>query len=207
MRVADVSADLAAAAGPVVFEAAQGVLLDETHGFQPHTTWSTTTFANADRVLDEAGWAGPRERVGVLRSYFTRHGAGPFVTEDAGLKAALPELHNGNGGSQGPFRVGPFDAVAARYALSVAGPVDWLTVTHLDRLPALPPHVCTGYEAAVDLSPAITTHLRACRPKYTPAPTEDPDAFARHLGRLLGKPVGLLSSGPTAADKRTMADA
>ena len=202
VAIADAAYDLSVETGPVVFEGAQGVLLDEQFGFHPHTTWSTTTFANADRVLDDAGWAGPRRRVGVVRAYFTRHGAGPFVTEDAGLKAALPEPHNGDHGPQGPFRVGPFDAVAARYAVSVAGPVDELAVTHLDRLAALPPVVCTGYDPPVELTPSTAAGLRACRPVYTPAPTGDADAYAAHVASLLGVPVGLLSFGPTAADKR-----
>ncbi len=211
VTVADGAAVLVAAPGPVVFEAAQGVLLDETFGFHPHTTWSTTTFANADRLLDEARWAGPRHRVGVLRSYFTRHGPGPFVTEDASLRPRLPEPHNGDQGPQGAFRVGPFDAVAARYALSVAGPVDRLAITHLDRLPDLPPHVCTAYDGAdgrlADLSPGpgLTPRLNACRPVYEPIETADVATFADRLGSFLRTPVGLLSCGPTAADKRAVA--
>ena len=96
--------------GTTVFEGAQGVLLDEWFGFHPHTTWSTTTFANADAVLDEAGFDGHRTRVGVLRTYFTRHGPGPLVTEDATLRPAAPEPHNADAGWQGRFRVGAFDA-------------------------------------------------------------------------------------------------
>ncbi|HSA50393.1 MAG TPA: adenylosuccinate synthetase, partial [Yinghuangia sp.] len=54
-------------AGPVVFEGAQGVLLDEWHGFHPYTTWSTTTFAGADALLADAGAPGA-VRVGVVRT-------------------------------------------------------------------------------------------------------------------------------------------
>ena len=133
------------APGATLYEGAQGVLLDEWHGFHPHTTWSTTTFANADALLDECGHGGRRTRVGVLRTYFTRHGAGPLVTADDGLRPALPEPHNADAGWQGRFRVGAFDAVAARYALGAAGPVDALAVTHLDRLARLPPRICTAY--------------------------------------------------------------
>ena len=53
--------------GAVVFGAAQGVLLDEWRGFHPHTTWSTTTLANADRLLGEAGYNGALTRVGITR--------------------------------------------------------------------------------------------------------------------------------------------
>jgi adenylosuccinate synthase len=142
------------APGTVIFEGAQGVLLDESYGFHPHTTWSTTTFANARTLLDEAGHTGRRTRVGVLRSYFTRHGSGPMVTEDASLSAHLPEPHNSDAGWAGRFRVGPFDAVAARYALAVAGPVDVLAMTHVDRLAQLPDRICTAYDMDEPLAPA-----------------------------------------------------
>ncbi len=68
--------------GTCVFEGAQGVLLDEWHGFHPYTTWSTTTFANVDSLLAEAGRPGDVTRIGVLRVVTTRHGPGPLVTED-----------------------------------------------------------------------------------------------------------------------------
>ena len=76
-------------AGTVVFEGAQGVLLDEWHGFHPYTTWSTTTFANAEELLAEAGLAGDSTRLGVLRVVTTRHGPGPLVTEDPALRRWL----------------------------------------------------------------------------------------------------------------------
>src|SRR5919197_743634 len=82
------------APGTVLFEGAQGVLLDEWHGFHPYTTWSTTTFRWARQLLDEAGYGAPIVRLGVLRAYATRHGAGPFVTEDPELAARLAEPHN-----------------------------------------------------------------------------------------------------------------
>jgi len=133
--------------GTILFEGAQGVLLDENFGFHPHTTWSTTTFGNADLLLDEARYHGRRYRLGVLRAYFTRHGPGPFVTEDDSLGPGLPEAHNAGTGWQGRFRVGLFDAVAARYALGVAGGVDGLAMTHLDRLPAVGYRMCRAYAA------------------------------------------------------------
>jgi adenylosuccinate synthase len=106
-------------AGRVVFEGAQGVLLDEWHGFHPFTTWSTTTFANVDALLAEAGMPGAVIRLGVLRTYATRHGPGPFVTEDPSLTASLSDRHNAWGPWQGGFRVGHLDLVAMRYAVDV----------------------------------------------------------------------------------------
>ena len=201
----------------VIFEGAQGVLLDENHGFHPHTTWSTATCANADALLDEAGFAGERTRLGVLRSYFTRHGPGPFVTEDAALSDRLSEPHNDAGGWQGGFRVGAFDAVATRYALAVAGGVDGIALTHVDRLPLLPPHICTAYATEdgrvirdipvrrpADLAhqERLTYQLQRCRPVYTPIDVADEAHFIATLERELVVRVVLASHGPTAADKR-----
>jgi adenylosuccinate synthase len=217
--------------GTVIFEGAQGVLLDEWFGFHPHTTWSTTTFANAQALLDESAYEGERTRVGVLRTYFTRHGPGPFVSEDPSLRRHLPEPHNADAGWQGRFRVGAFDAVAARYALAVAGGADWLALTHLDRLPLLPPRVCTGYrlvdsETNQDVKNFFAHHgaqvrnilvhpppdlahqerltqlLRRCHPGLTPLPNSGPEEFAQFIQSELRTPVGLLSFGPTSLDFR-----
>jgi adenylosuccinate synthase len=116
----------------LVFEGAQGVLLDENYGFHPHTTWSTTTFANAESLV--RGVKGlTKTRIGVLRGYMTRHGAGPFVTEDSTMPVPKSE-HNGRGRWQADFRMGHFDAVMARYALDVIGGCDELAITCLDHL-------------------------------------------------------------------------
>jgi adenylosuccinate synthase len=55
----------------MVFEGAQGVMLDEKHGTAPHNTWTNTTFENADTLLDEVGGT-DRMRIGCLRTYYTR---------------------------------------------------------------------------------------------------------------------------------------
>jgi adenylosuccinate synthase len=120
----------------MVFEGAQGVLLDEKYGTSPHNTWTNTTFGNADTLLDEIGCK-DRMRIGCLRTYFTRHGAGPFPTEDNSLKALLPEPHNGDEGFQGSFRVGRFDWDKAFMANRILGGVDGIALSHLDYLPAL----------------------------------------------------------------------
>jgi adenylosuccinate synthase len=213
----------------MVFEGAQGVLLDEWFGFHPHATWSTTTFANADVILNESGFTGKRTRLGVLRSYFTRHGAGPLVTDDPAMRARLPEPHNEDSGWQGKFRVGVFDAVAARYALEVCGRVDGLAVTHLDQLEKLPRLICTGYKVSPNLaSPAdgwgldrgvvrsipaaqtidlsrqerFTQALRSCQPVYQPWPDDGREGFLRAIQQQLGVPIAMTSDGPTAEHKR-----
>ena len=114
--------------GRLVFEGAQGVLLDETYGFHPHTTWSTTTPRNAKALL-----GGRRARVlGVTRTYQTRHGAGPLPTEDQAVLDRFPEAHNGTGEFQGAWRAGHLDATLLRYAVECCGGIDGLAVTHLD---------------------------------------------------------------------------
>ena len=119
--------------GPVVFEGAQGVLLDERHGFHPFTTWSNCTFDNALSLLDEAGYRGEVRRVGVLRSFLVRHGPGPFPTEDAGVPVPA-EAHNRLNAWQGPVRAGWPDWLLLRYALDACRGADALAVTHLDAL-------------------------------------------------------------------------
>lgn len=118
--------------GRLVFEGAQGVLLDEWRGFHPHTTWSTTTPSNAQALLAQAGL--PRGYVlGATRTFTTRHGSGPLPTEDATL-LAIDEPFNGPGTYQGGWRAGHLDLVALRYAVEAIGGVDGLAVSHLDVL-------------------------------------------------------------------------
>lgn len=124
--------------GTVIFEGAQGVLLDEWYGFHPHTTWSTTTFQNSFTLLGEQGYQGKVTRLGIFRAYGTRHGEGPFVTEDKDLGKLLPEIDNHANSWPGAFRVGWFDLVTARYALAVTGGADALSINCLDRIAELP---------------------------------------------------------------------
>ncbi|SCG56819.1 adenylosuccinate synthase [Micromonospora humi] len=191
-------------AGTCVFEGAQGVLLDEWHGFHPYTTWSTTTFANAETLLAEAGMAGTAQRLGVLRVTTTRHGPGPLVTEDPALPFTDPR--NPTNPWQGRFRFGHFDAVAHRYALAVAGGVDGLALTHLDLAgPRL--RMCRRYVGVdrLDSGPpgdlerqaALTGRLMRARPVLESAPGD----WVAAVEEALGVPVLLTSRGPTAEEK------
>ena len=202
----------------LLFEGAQGVLLDEWYGFHPHTTWSTTTFANALTLLDEIKYGECVERIGVMRAYHTRHGEGPFPTADALLTRIIPDRHNDNMGWQGHFRVGWFDMVLARYALAVSGGADALAITNLDRFRTVPERkVCTAYRAPggdfidrltvkselTDLThqEALTHLLHQVEPQYEDAPMND-EQYLQMIERDLGVPVAITSYGPTAADKR-----
>ncbi|MFV0458097.1 MAG: adenylosuccinate synthetase [Actinomycetales bacterium] len=117
--------------GPVLFEGAQGVLLDEWRGFHPHTTWSVTEPSAARRLL--ARFSVRPTVIGVTRTYHTRHGAGPLPSQ---TQAELPERHNGTGRYQGAWRVGHLDLVLLRYAARACGPIDRIAITHLDADPA-----------------------------------------------------------------------
>ena len=135
--------------GTILFEGAQGVLLDERYGFHPFTTWSDTTYKNADEILLRHEFGGEVKRLGVLRAYSVRHGAGPFVTEDRELSESLPDSHNVFGDWQREFRVGWFDAVASRYALKVARGTDALAITNIDRLVPLQKwKIATSYKGS-----------------------------------------------------------
>jgi adenylosuccinate synthase len=190
-----------------VFEGAQGVLLDEWHGFHPYTTWSTTTFANADHLLAEAGMTGEATRLGVLRTFTTRHGPGPLVTEDPALPLADP--HNPTNPWQGRFRIGHLDAVAHRYAVEVAGGVDGLALTHLDAA-GRGVRICHRYDWTDRLEPgpagdldrqaALTRRLLTTRPAYLPPPRD----WVAAVEEQLSAPVVVTSHGPTAADKTAL---
>ena len=191
-----------------IFEAAQGVLLDEWYGFHPYTTWSTTTFSNAENLLFE-DLALTGYKLGVVRTYTTRHGAGPHPTEDFTLDEILPEEHNGTGKWQGKWRVGHFDLVAHRYAVEVAKP-DGLAITHLDKVDHRM-KMCDRYvtKAGVELqdiqpSPThdhayqegLTDLLYNVKPHYRPV-----SDWIREISAGLDVPAVLASYGKTWQDK------
>lgn len=117
---------------PVVFEGAQGVLLDECFGFAPFQTWSDCTPAEAQRLAAEFLPRFAVEKLGVLRTHMVRHGRGPLPSYEPWIDQSIREDHNVNNVWQGSLRYGHFDAVLARYALSAAQGVDALVLTHVD---------------------------------------------------------------------------
>jgi len=135
----------------LVFEGAQGVLLDQDYGFQPYTAWTDATFTGARQILDAAGYDGDIWKVGVMRSYMTRHGAGPLPTqdeifgiEDGKIKELVFDKHNGMGLWQREFRIGTPDVLLTRYALEVLGGVDEIAMTHIDQREHFM-WLCSGY--------------------------------------------------------------
>ena len=154
----------------VLFEGAQGTLLDVDHGTYPFVTSSNTVAGNA---CAGAG-IGPTQIdlvLGVTKAYTTRVGGGPFPTE---LHDEIGEMLREKGGEYGattgrPRRCGWFDAVVVRHAVRVNG-LGGLTITKLDTLTGLKTlKVCTGYQAegrVITEFPASVDLVARCQPVY-----------------------------------------
>jgi len=212
----------------VIFEGAQGVLLDADRGFHPHTTWSNCTAANAMELIDRAAPGTRAFRIGVTRAYAVRHGVGPLPTE-TDILAPLVREHNQHNEWQGDVRYGWFDAVLARYALRVTGGVDTLAVTHMDVLPRLETwNYCQGYQELhlPGDSPVVPTMSAGLLTDFRPPPdlplakragftralskavpvmkvcSADEEAVTGEIERLSGQKIGMLSYGPKAENVR-----
>lgn len=200
--------------GTLVFEGAQGALLDEWRGFHPHTTWSTTTALNAQTLLAEAGLA-PGYVLGATRGFTTRHGAGPFPTEDTSMDKALPEAHNGIGEYQGCWRVGHLDLVALRYGLDVVGHVDGIALSHLDVVEASGAvQAATAYSVDgrevwrlplgrwqdLEHQQRLTATMSIARRAWTSMADA---ATCVALVESLGMPVQVEATGPAREDRKT----
>lgn len=197
--------------GAVIFEGAQGLLLDEGHGFHPHTTWSRIGPAAIEEVLAELGLDAKVSHLGVLRSYLTRHGHGPFPTEDPELDR-LAEPHNLSAGWQGKFRRGQPDAVLLRYALEAAGGnLEGLLLSHLDTFEkGVPLRWCEGYatpegrldQLEVAAHPDLahqerrTRQLFAAKPCYAKEPLTSARGLLARLEAATRLPIVLASHGP-----------
>lgn len=206
--------------GCVLFEGAQGVLLDEWRGFHPHTSWSSINTAAVHAAVARFGISGPIEHYGVIRTYFTRHGAGPLPTHDESLDGLLPEPHNHGDGWQGHFRRGHPDAVLLRYALEAVGSLNGLFISHLDVFQrGVPLKWCERYSApalqqgsqfverlplsrGVDLGHqlVLTNLLRNARPQYHAEPIRSVPAFLERLAIVTALPATLGSFGATWRD-------
>lgn len=204
------------APGCVLFEGAQGVLLDEYRGFHPHTTWSTISTQAVDIAAQRFGVTAPVEHYGALRSYLTRHGAGPFPTHDTALDV-LPEPHNNATGWQGSFRRGHPDAILLRYALDVVGPLAGLLVSHMDIFErgsqrGLALKWCESYgatpsEVAISrLAPSLggdlayqgrlTQLLLSAQPNYADELVSSPAALLARIASVTALPVKFCAYGP-----------
>jgi adenylosuccinate synthase len=171
--IADVAGLLHAArvrGDSMLFEGAQGALLDIDHGTYPYVTSSSTISGGAATGVGIA----PGELdsvIGVVKAYTTRVGNGPLPTEfDEPLASEIRRLGNEFGATTGrPRRCGWFDGVVVRYAARVNGLTD-LAVTKLDVLDTLDRiGLCTGYEANGEIYeefPGDLDLLEQVRPRY-----------------------------------------
>ena len=220
--VRDVSLMLAGAmrAGQsILFEGAQGTLLDVDHGTYPYVTSSNATIGGVCTGLG----VGPRAIgavMGVVKAYTTRVGEGPLPTELLGeMGNRLRDSGNEYGAVTGrPRRCGWYDAVAVRYGARING-LDALALTKLDVLDGLDRiEICTAYRfgsRTLTEFPSDIGQLAACEPIYEtmpgwPSPTkgvrrfEDlPEAARRYIARLeevSGVRAALVSTGSERDD-------
>jgi adenylosuccinate synthase len=219
--VGDVSLFLARAreAGrALLFEGAQGSLLDIDHGTYPYVTSSNASIGGVCTGLG----VGPKVIdgvLGVVKAYTTRVGEGPLPTELTGeMGKRLRESGQEFGAVTGrPRRCGWYDAVVVRYAVRING-LDALALTKLDVLDGLPEtQVCTSYRCRARASPRCRADRAAlsCEPVYETlpgwtAPTRSvrrygdlPREAQRYIARLeevTGVPAAVVSTGSARED-------
>ena len=198
----------------ILFEGAQGTLLDIDHGTYPFVT-SSNTVAGEAATGSGIGPSRIDSVIGITKAYATRVGEGPFPTELHGPEAdRLREQGAEYGATTGrPRRCGWFDAVAARYAARING-LDGLVVTKLDVLDDLDTiNICTGYRhngEVTDDFPTEASILQECEPVYEAfkgwkEPTtgikkfeklpKRAQAYIRKLEKLSGVEVMMVSVG------------
>jgi adenylosuccinate synthase len=199
----------------ILFEGAQGALLDVDHGTYPFVTSSNSSgvgIASGSgvpaRYIDRA--------IGVVKAYSTRVGGGPFPTEqDNSTGQYMRERGNEYGTvTRRPRRCGWLDVVALRYTSRLSG-VNSISVMLLDVLSGLDElKICTAYEIDGKQSSRFPSHvddLRRAQPVYETLPGWREEIFScrsfdqlpanardylRRVGELVGQPVDIVSVGP-----------
>ena len=203
----------------ILFEGAQGAMLDVDHGTYPFVTSSNTVGAAA-AVGSGVGPHAIDYVLGITKAYTTRVGSGPFPTElaDATGRKLGERGHEFGTVTGRPRRCGWFDAVLVRQAIKVSG-IDGIALTKLDVLDGMAAlEVCTGYELAgerIERLPAAAPRQAAVRPLYETMEgwaesTRGARSWAdlpataikyiRRLEELIEAPVALLSTSPERED-------
>lgn len=209
----------------ILFEGAQGTMLDIDHGTYPYVTSSNTVSAQA-AIGSGMGGDAVRYVLGITKAYTTRVGTGPFPTE---LECEIGEAIGKKGKEFGTTtgrkrRCGWFDAVMVRQAVKVAG-IHGISLTKLDVLDGLEElKICVGYKLngeEIDYYPASQVDQANVEPIYEVmegwsestygARTwgELPAAavkYVRHIEELIGAPVSMLSTSPERDDTILMRD-
>lgn len=199
----------------ILFEGAQGALLDVDHGTYPFVTSS-----NSSGVGITSGSGLPAKyinhTIGVVKAYSTRVGGGPFPTEqDNEAGQQLRDQGNEYGTvTRRPRRCGWLDAVAVRYTARLGG-VDTIAIMLLDVLSGVDEiSICTAYELNGETTRAFPSHvddLRRVKPIYETLPgwpeditgcrsiddlPENAKAYLNRVSELVGLPVSIVSVGP-----------
>lgn len=218
--VSDVSSDLHTAhhhGACLLFEGAQGSLLDVDHGTYPYVTSSNCVAGNASA----GSGVGPgmlHYILGITKAYTTRVGSGPFPAElptDAGVGKHLALVGHEFGTVTGRARrCGWFDAALLRRSVQING-VSGMCLTKLDVLDGLASlKICTGYRLngkTVDIFPVGAEEAAACEPIYEEMPgwevstvgvqslaglPQNARAYIKRIEELVGVPVDMISTGP-----------
>jgi adenylosuccinate synthase len=199
----------------ILFEGAQGTLLDLDHGTFPFVTSSNSSLLGmpsgcgvSSKLVDQS--------IGIVKAYTTRVGAGPFPTEqDNEIGDAIRVKGHEFGTTTGrPRRCGWFDAVAAKYSAKI-GAIDAIAMMHLDTLAGLKElKVCKAYrigDTETDFFPSNIERLAQAEPIYDTLPGwegnlrdarsfEDLPVNARHyvqrVEEITDKPITILGVGP-----------
>ena len=204
-----------AAGKSILFEGAQGALLDLDHGTFPFVTSS-----NSSSLGMSAGCGVPAkfvdEFIGAVKAYTTRVGAGPFPAEqDNDIGQYIRDKGNEYGTTTGrPRRCGWFDAVAVSYGVTICA-IDSVAMLHLDTLSGLQElNICRAYNIDGEertFFPANTARLSQASPIYSTVPGWDEDiteikefqnlpanaqAYVRRVEELIGKPITIIGVGP-----------
>ena len=203
----------------VLFEGAQGTMLDVDHGTYPFVTSSNATAGGASTGTGVA----PnkiQEVVGVVKAYTTRVGEGPFASELLDeVGEDIRKVGAEFGATTGrPRRCGWFDAVVARYAVMVNG-INWWAVTKMDVLDHFETiKICVAYDLdgkRIENMPSRIEDYARCKPIYEEVPGwntpttavtayEDlPQAakdYVVRLAELTGAPAGIVSVGPKRSE-------
>jgi adenylosuccinate synthase len=199
----------------LLFEGAQGALLDIDHGTFPFVTSSNSSGVGVSSGSGVPGcWIG--KVIGVIKAYSTRVGGGPFPTEqDNATGQHLRDRGNEYGTvTRRPRRCGWFDAVAVRYTARLSG-ANALSVMLLDVLSEMDEiKICTAYEIngrRLTNFPSQVDELRAAKPVYETLPgwqteitqvrrmedlPQNALAYLRRISEIIGRPVEFVSVGP-----------
>ncbi|UGB37053.1 adenylosuccinate synthase [Frateuria soli] len=187
--VATILHDVRAEGGNILYEGAQGALLDIDHGTYPYVTSSNTTVGGA-LAGTGVGACDIDYVLGICKAYATRVGGGPFPTElNDEMGELLRKKGNEYGASTGrPRRCGWIDLVALKRAVQING-INGLAITKLDVLDGLPSiKVCVAYEyrgKRRELAPLDADGWAECKPVYLEFPGwEESTAGIRDWNRL-----------------------